>query len=80
MIGEEVVDDGIEVLGREYLGGRIGISEEIVEVSGGVVRDTGSEALDGEGSNDISESEREGSTVGVTLKREIVERSVATSS
>ena len=37
MIGEEVVDDGIEVLGREYLGGRIGISEEIVEVSGGVV-------------------------------------------
>ena len=37
VIGEEVVDDGIEVLGREYLGGRIGISEEIVEVSGGVV-------------------------------------------
>ena len=81
MIGEEVVDDGIEVLGREYLGGRIGISEEIVEVSGGVVCDTGSEALDREGSNDNSENvEREGSTVGVTLKREIVERSVATSS
>ena len=32
---EEVVDDGIEVLGREYLGCRIGISVEIVEVSGG---------------------------------------------
>ena len=54
MIGEEVVDDGIEVLGREYLGGRIGISEEIVEVSGGVVCDTGSEALGREGSDNIS--------------------------
>ena len=79
MIREEVVDDVIEVLGREYLGGRIGISVEIVEVSEGVACDAGSEALDREGSNDISESEREGSTVGVTLEREIVERSVATS-
>ena len=39
MIREEVVDDGIEVLGREYLGGRIGISVEIVEVFEGVACD-----------------------------------------
>ena len=78
---EEVVDDGIEELGREYRGGRIGISVEIVEVSEGVACDAGSEALDREGSNDNSENvEREGSTVGVTLERKIVERSVATSS
>ena len=81
MIGEEVVDDGIEVLGREYLGGRIGISVEIVEVSEGVASDAGSESFDREGSKDNSESaEREGSTIRVILKREIVERSVATSS
>ena len=54
MIGEEVVDNGIEVLGREYLGGRIGISVEIVEVSEGVASDAGSESFDREGSNDIS--------------------------
>ena len=81
VIGEEVVDDGIEVLGREYLGGRIGISVEIVEVSEGVASDAGSESFDREGSKDNSESaEREGSTIRVILKREIVERSVATSS
>ena len=81
MIGEEVVDDGIEVLGREYLGGRIGISVEIVEVSKGVASDAGSESFDREGSKDKSESaEREGSTIRVISRREIVERSVATSS
>ena len=53
---EEVVDDGIEELGREYRGGRIGISVEIVEVSEGVACDAGSEALDREGSNDNSEN------------------------
>ena len=75
MIGEEVVDDGIEVLGREYLGGRIGISMEIVEVSEGVAFDAGSESFDREGSKDNSESvEWEGSTMGVILRREIVER------
>ena len=80
MIGEEVVDDGIEVLGREYLGGRIGISVEIVEVSEGVASDAGSEAFDREGSKDNSESvEREGSSMGVILRREIVERSIASS-
>ena len=69
------------MLGREYLGGRIGIPLEIVEVSGGVACDAGSEALDREGSNDNSENvERGGSTVGVTLTRKIVERYVATSS
>ena len=78
---EEVVDDGIEELGREYRGGRIGISVEIVEVSEGVACDAGSEALDREGSNDNSEIVgREGSTIGVILRREIVECSVDPSS
>ena len=77
MIIGEVVNDVIEVLGREYLGGRIGISVEMVVVSGVVACDAGSEALDREGSNDTSENvEREGSTVGVTLERKIVERLV----
>ena len=42
---EEVVDDGIEELGREYCGGRIGISVEIVEVSEGVACDAGSATM-----------------------------------
>ena len=55
-----------------YFGGRIGISMEIVEVSEGVASDAGSEAFDREGSKDNSESvEREGSTMGVVLRREI---------
>ena len=54
---------------------------EIFKFSEGVACNGGSEALDREGSTDISESvEREGSTVGITLRKEIVERNVATSS
>ena len=69
MFIEEVVNDVIEVLGREYLGGRIGISVEMVVVSGVVACDAGSKALDREGSKNNSESvERECYSVGVFLK------------
>ena len=58
------------MLGREYLGGRIGISVEIVKVSERVACDAGSKALDREGSNNISESvEREGLQWGKLWKR-----------
>ena len=48
MIREEVVDDGIEVLGKEYFGGRIVILE-IVEVSEGVTCNAGTRHWIGRG-------------------------------